>query len=159
LYKIIVCLGQSSKKPIWSSVCVCVCVCVCVGVCVWPPDLHNQSPWAPHFTWARHRARGQPQMLTPGLPPIVTPSEKTWRVKNWAGASKQKLLLGVGLYIKFHLWWAHPNPKPLEGSLDQSAQDYFTTKLWNSPGQPTLVIDINLFQKKISLTGITNETE
>ncbi len=82
-----------------------VCVCVYVYVCVsggLPPDPHKPSPWnlawAPHFTWARHRASGRPKMLTPGVPPIVTPSEKPWRVKYWTGASKQKLLLGVGLY-------------------------------------------------------------
>jgi hypothetical protein len=145
-----------------------------------PPDPHKPSPrnlaWAPHFTRARHR--GRPQMLTPGIPPIMTPSEKPWRVKNWVGASKQKLLLGVGLpckilfvggspkpkvrrvhptkwgvcfenlagpankscssgcvcIFKFYLWGAHPNPKSA-GSLDQSARDFFTMKLWNSPGQ------------------------
>ena len=98
---------------------VCVCVCVCVGVCVCmsgglPPDLHNQSPWnlawAPHFTLARHRAKGRPQMLTPGGTPIVTPSEKPWRVKNWAGASKQKLLLGVGLQCKILFVGGSPQP-------------------------------------------------
>ena len=50
------------------------------------------------------------------------------------GASKQKLLLGVGLYIKILFVGAHPNPKPA-GSLDQSARDYITMKLWHSPGQ------------------------
>ena len=59
------------------KVCVCVCVCMCVYVCVCvcmsgglPPEPHNLSPqnlaWAPHFTWARHQARGQPKMLAPG---------------------------------------------------------------------------------------------
>jgi hypothetical protein len=48
--------------------------------------------------------------------------------ENWAWASKQKLLLGVGLYMYKYLWGAHPNPKPA-GSLDQSARDYFTMKL------------------------------
>jgi hypothetical protein len=47
--------------------------------------------------------------------------------ENWAGASKQKLLLGLGLCIKNLFVGAHPNPKPA-GSLDQSARDYFTIK-------------------------------
>ncbi len=100
------------------SVCVCVCVCMSGGL---PPDLHNQSPWnlawAPHFTLARHRARGRPQMLTPGGTPIVTPSEKPWRVKNCVGASKQKLLLGVVFHVKFYLWGAHPNLVPAGSTL------------------------------------------
>ncbi len=63
-----------------------VCVCVCVYVQRLPPDPHKPSTqnlaWAPHFTRARHLAKGRPQMLTPGVPPIVTPSEKPLRVKN-----------------------------------------------------------------------------
>ena len=45
---------------------VCVCVCVSGGL---PPDPHKPSPqnlaWAPHFTQARHRARG----ATPNFDP------------------------------------------------------------------------------------------
>ena len=41
----------------------CVCVCVSGGL---PPDPHKPSPrnlaWAPHFTLARHQARGQPKI-------------------------------------------------------------------------------------------------
>jgi hypothetical protein len=92
-------------------VCVYVCMCVCVYVCMYvcmsgglPPDPHKPSPqnlaWAPHFTWARHRVRGRPQMLTPGGTPYSDSIWKTLKVKNWVGASKQKLLLGVGLPSK-----------------------------------------------------------
>jgi hypothetical protein len=35
-----------------------------------------------------------------GYPPIVTPCEIPQSGKNWAEASKQKLLLGVNLYGK-----------------------------------------------------------
>ncbi len=63
------------------------------------PSTRNLA-WAPHFTWAWYLAKGRPQMLTPGGTPIATPSEKPCRVKNWARASKQKLLLGVGLHGK-----------------------------------------------------------
>ena len=57
-----------------------VCMCVCVYVCMsggLPPDPHKPSPrnlaWAPHFTRARHGARGRPQMLTPGGTPYSDP--------------------------------------------------------------------------------------
>ncbi len=86
-----------------------------------PPYPHKPSPqnlaWAPHFTRAWHWARGRPKMLTLGVPPIVTPSEKPWRVKNWMGASKQKLLLGVVCIAKFYLRGAHPNLGPAGSTL------------------------------------------
>ncbi len=88
-------------------------------------------------------------LISPGLgtepgvdpkcwPPGLTPSEKPWRVNNWTAASKQKLLLGVGLSIKIYLWGAHPNPKP-PGSLDQSARAV--------PGSP------RLYTKKLKNRG------
>ncbi len=36
---------------------------------------------------------GRPQMSAPRGTPVVTPSDIPWRIKNWVGASKQKLLL------------------------------------------------------------------
>ncbi len=54
-----------------------VCMYVCMSGSL-PPDLHNLSPqnlaWAPHFTRARHQARGQPEMLTPGPAPGPAPA-------------------------------------------------------------------------------------
>ncbi len=42
-------------------------MCVCLAAC---HQTHKPSPqnlaWAPHFTWARYQARGQPKMLAPG---------------------------------------------------------------------------------------------
>jgi hypothetical protein len=48
-----------------------------------------------------------------GVPSPVTPSEIPCRVNNWAGSSKQKLLLRVGLIGKFNFWGAQPNPGPI----------------------------------------------
>jgi hypothetical protein len=53
-----------------------------------------------------------------------------------------KIVPRVGFVYKHLIFGgAHPNPKPA-GSLDQSAQDYFMMKLWNSPraapGSPRL---------------------
>ncbi len=50
------------------------------------------------------------------------------------GPANKSCSLGWVCISKFYLWGAHPNPKPV-GSLDQSARDFFTMKLWNSPGQ------------------------
>jgi hypothetical protein len=48
------------------KVCVCVCVCVSGGL---PPGPNKPSSrnlaGAPHFTRARHRARGRPKMSAP----------------------------------------------------------------------------------------------
>ncbi len=67
-------------------------------------DPHTLSPrnlaWALHFTLAWHQAREWPEILAPGGIPVVTLSKIPWRVNNWAGASKQKLLFGVGLPSK-----------------------------------------------------------
>ena len=94
---------------------------MCVCVYVWRPAAGPTQAITPKF--------GMGSSFHPGSAPSqgATPSEKPWRVKNWAGASKQKLLLGLGLCIKNLFVGAHPNPKPA-GSLDQSARDYFTIK-------------------------------
>ena len=65
---------------------VCVCVCVCV-----------------------RRPGGLPH--NPG-PAGSTPPSRGICVDNFAGASKQKLLLGVGLPGKFLFVGAHSNPGP-----------------------------------------------
>jgi hypothetical protein len=72
--------------------CVCVYVCMSGGL---PPDLHNQSPrnlvWAPHFTWAQNRARGQPQMLAPEGTPHRDPVWKTLKGKELDGDQQTKV--------------------------------------------------------------------
>jgi hypothetical protein len=71
---------------------VCVCVCVSGGL---PPDLHNQSPqnlaWAPHFTLAWHRARGRPEMLTPGGTPFSDSVCKTQKGKELGRGQQTKV--------------------------------------------------------------------
>jgi hypothetical protein len=71
--------------------CVCVYVCVCMSGGL-RPDLHNQSPWnlawAPHFTLARHQARGRRQILTPGGTPYSDPVWKTPKGKELGGGQQ-----------------------------------------------------------------------
>ena len=67
--------------------------------------------------WLSTEPGGDPKCWPPGVPPVVTPSEKPWRVKNWAGASKQKLLLGVGMCIQIIFVRAHPDPRPTGSNL------------------------------------------
>ncbi len=54
------------------KVCVCMYVCVSGGL---PPGPHKPSPqnlaWAPHFTRARHQARGRPQNVDPWPHPLL----------------------------------------------------------------------------------------
>ncbi len=151
---------------------------VCPAACRRTHTSHHPDIWQGLLIspWLGTEPGGDPKCQPPGVPPIVALSEKPWRVKNWVGASKQKLLLGVGLLCKILFVggspkpWArrvHPtkwgcmlwelgggqqtkvaprggfvyqslfvggSPQPA-GSLDQSAWDFFTMKLWNSPGQ------------------------
>ncbi len=129
---------------------------MCVSVCMYVrrPDIHNQSPWnlawAPHFTLARHRARGRPQMLTPGGTPIGTPSEKPWRVKNWVGASKQKLLLGVGFPCKISFVGAHPNLGPAGSTLPNGGVCF---ENWAGASKQKLLLGVGLYIKNSFVGG------
>ncbi len=88
------------------KVCVCVCVCVCMYVCpaacrrtytTYHPKIWRGLLISPRLGT---KPGGDPKCWPPGVPPIVTQSENPWRINNWVGASKQKLLLGVGLPCK-----------------------------------------------------------
>ena len=76
------------------SVCVCVCVCVCMSGGL-PPDPHNLSPWnlawAPHFTLARHRARGWPQMSAPRGTSHTDPIWNSLKGKELGGGQQTKV--------------------------------------------------------------------
>jgi hypothetical protein len=62
-------------------------VCVCPAA-----DPHKVShpnlAWAPHFTRARHQARGQPQMLDPG-PPTAPPTARPLLLLSYLDQSAQ----------------------------------------------------------------------
>ncbi len=77
-----------------------VCVCVSGGL---PPEPHKPSPrnlaWAPHFTLARHRARGRPQMLTPGGTPYSDLIWKTLKGKELGGGQQTKVAPQGGFAI------------------------------------------------------------
>ncbi len=89
-----------------------VCVCVCPAACRRTYTTNHFEIWHGLLIspWLGTEPGGDPKCWPPGLPPIVTPSENPWRVKNWAGASKQKLLLGVGLPC--NILFVGGTPKP-----------------------------------------------
>ncbi len=84
------------------SVCVCVCMCVSPAACRRTHTTHHPKIWHGLLISPRLGTEpgGDPKFWPPGVPPIVTRSEISWRVKNWVRVSKQKLLLGVGLPCK-----------------------------------------------------------
>jgi hypothetical protein len=90
-----------------------VCVCVCVCVCRRTHKSHHPKIWHGLLIspWLSIEPGGDPKCWPPGVPPVVTPSEKPWRVKNWAGASKQKLLLRVGMCIQILFVGGSPWPR------------------------------------------------
>jgi hypothetical protein len=104
------------------SVCVVVCVCMSAA-CRRTYTTYHPKIWSGLLIspGLGTEPGGDRKCWPLGVPLIVTPSEKPWRVNNWVGASKQKLLLRVGLNIKMLFVGAHPNPKPA-GFLDQCAQ-------------------------------------
>ena len=101
------------------KVCMCVCVCVCPAACCRTYTTNHPEIWHGLLIspWLCTKPGGNRKCWPLGVPPIVTPSEKPWRVKNWVGASKQKLLLGVGLPCKILFVGAHPNLGPAGSTL------------------------------------------
>jgi hypothetical protein len=96
-----------------------VCMYVCTYVCMYVRRQGRRTYTTNHpeiwhglliSPWLSTEPGGDPKCWPPGVPPIMTPSEKPWRVKNWAGASKQKLLHGVGLPCK--IFFAGGSPWP-----------------------------------------------
>jgi hypothetical protein len=88
-----------SPNLLYKDESVYVCVCVCPAACRWTYTSHHPEIWHGLLIspWLGTEPGGDPKCWPPGVPPLLTPSEITWRVKDWAGASKQKLLLRVGL--------------------------------------------------------------
>jgi hypothetical protein len=86
---------------------------------------------------------GHPKCWPPGVPPILTLSEIPWRVKDRAGASKQKLLLGV-CSVKFYFWGAHPNLGPA-GSTQPNGGVCFEN--WAGASKQKLLLGVGLPDK------------
>ena len=86
-------------------------VCVCPAAPRWTHTSYHPEIWHTLLILPGLEAKlgGNPKCWLPGVSPIVTPSEIPSKVKNWEGASKQKLLLEVGLPGKNI---SHPNPGP-----------------------------------------------
>jgi hypothetical protein len=67
-----------SSKIYYIKMKVCVCVCVCVCMCVRRPAAGPTQAITPKFGMgSSFHLIWRPQMLTHGVPPIVTPSEKS----------------------------------------------------------------------------------
>jgi hypothetical protein len=147
------------------KVCMCVCVYVCMCVCVYVcPAACRQTYTTNHSEiwhgllispWLGTEPGGDPKYWPLGVPPIVTPSEKPWRVKNWAGASKQKLLLGVGLICT--ILFVGGSPKP-------GARRVYPTEwgcmLWElGGGQQTKVVPWGGFENKNFICGGLTPTQ
>jgi hypothetical protein len=93
------------------------CMCVCPAACRRTHTSHHPKIWhglliSPGLGT---EPGGDPKCWPPGVPPIVTPSEKPWRVNIWEEASKQKLLLGVGL--PGEILFAGGSPQPWGGRV------------------------------------------
>ncbi len=92
------------------SVCVCMYVCMSGGL---PPDPHNLSPqnlaWAPHFTLARHRARGWPKMSAPRGTSHTDPVWNSLKGYGLGGGQQTKVAPRGGFNVKFYFRGAHPN--------------------------------------------------
>jgi hypothetical protein len=91
---------------------VCVCVCVCPAACRRTHTSYHPEIWRELLIshGLGTKPGGNPKCQPPGVPPILTLSEIPWRVKKWVGASKQKLLLGVGLPCKILFVGGSPKP-------------------------------------------------
>jgi hypothetical protein len=84
------------------KVCMRVCMCVCLAACRRTHTGHHPEIWRGLLisSGLGTEPGGNPKCRPPGVPPTMTLSEIPQRVANWAGASKQKLLLWVGLYCR-----------------------------------------------------------
>jgi hypothetical protein len=131
--------------------CVCVCMYVCPAACRQTYTTYHHKIWrglliSPGLST---EPGGDPKCWLPGVPPTVTPSENPCRVSNWVGASKQKLLLGVGLLCK--ILFVGSSPKP-------GARRVHRTKwgcmLWElGRGQQTKVASRGIFVYKNFICG------
>jgi hypothetical protein len=134
------------------KVCVCVYVCVCPAACrrtytTYHPEIWHGLLISPGL---RTKLGGDPKCRPPRVHPIVTPSGIPWRVNNWAGASKQKLLLGVGFLSKILFVGADPNPEPT-GST--SAKGGICFENWAGASKQKLLLGVVLPGKILFMGG------
>ena len=101
--------------------------------------------------WLGTEPGGDPNCWPPGVPPILTPSEIPWRVKNWAGTSKQKLLFRVGL-PKIFLGGVHPKLGPT-GSTPPSRGICIDN--WAGASKKKLLLKVGLLGKILFVGGLT----
>jgi hypothetical protein len=134
------------------KVCVYVCVCVCPAACRRTHTSYHPEIWRGLLTSPRLGTKqgGDPKCRPLGVPPILTLSEIPWRVKNWLGASKQKLLLGLGLYNKILFTGAHPNLGPAGSTLPNGGVCF---ENWAGASKQKLLLGVGLSIKILFLGG------
>ncbi len=135
-------------------VCVCVCVCVCPAACRRTHTSHH--PEICHgfliSPWLGTEPGGDPKCWPQGVPPVVTPSEKPWRINNWAGASKQILLLGVGLCIQILFVRGSPWPRARRATLPNGGVCF---ENWAGASKQKLLLGVGLCIKILFVGGLT----
>ncbi len=123
-----------------------MCVYVCPAVCRRTHSSHHPKIWhglliSPGLGT---KPGGDPKCWTPGISPVVTQSEKTWRVKNWAGAANYSCSLGWVCLVKFYFWGAHPNLGPALSTLPNGGVCF---ENWAGASKQKLLLRVGLYIK------------
>jgi hypothetical protein len=93
---------------------------------------------------------GDPKCWPPGVPGIVTPSEKPWRVKNLVGPANKSYSSGWVCHVKFYLWGAHPNLGPAAYTLPNGGVCF---ENWAGASKQKLLLGVGLYIQILFVGG------